>query len=127
MVNSVVRPVPHELLPFYYGAADLCALLSYYESFGMVALEAMACERPVVASRVGGLESLVTDNRTGLLVRPGSVDDCFRALDILLGNPEFRDDAGAAGVRRAWRFTWEATAANILRALEDAASRRAAG
>ena len=119
-------PVPHEMLPPYYGAADVCALPSHYESFGMVALEAMACGRPVIASKVGGLESLVVDNRTGLLVPPGSAADCYRALDAVLGNPQFRDEAGAAGVRHARRFTWDATASNILRALEDVANRQAA-
>jgi D-inositol-3-phosphate glycosyltransferase len=118
--------VPHELLPFYYGAADVCALPSYYESFGMVALEAMACGRPVVASRVGGLESLMRDSATGLLVRPGSIDDCRGALEEMLGNPRFRDDAGAAGVRAAGRFTWKATAEDILSAMEDVANRRSA-
>jgi D-inositol-3-phosphate glycosyltransferase len=60
--------VPHEDLPAYYSAADVSVMPSSYESFGLVAVESLACGTPVVATRVGGLRSIVRDEETGLLV-----------------------------------------------------------
>ncbi|MBV8715416.1 MAG: glycosyltransferase [Chloroflexi bacterium] len=63
-----VGAVPHEELPTYYSAADVSVMPSSYESFGLVAVESLACGTPVVATRVGGLTSIVRDGETGLLV-----------------------------------------------------------
>jgi D-inositol-3-phosphate glycosyltransferase len=60
-----------QLLPYYYSASEIVVMPSHYESFGMVALEAMACGTPVVASQVGGLAFLVRDGETGFVV-PGN-------------------------------------------------------
>jgi D-inositol-3-phosphate glycosyltransferase len=60
--------VAHEELPAYYSAADVSVMPSSYESFGLVAVESLACGTPVVATRVGGLRSIVRDGETGLLV-----------------------------------------------------------
>jgi D-inositol-3-phosphate glycosyltransferase len=60
--------VPQEKLPIYYSAATLCVVPSYYESFGLVAMEALACGTPVIASEVGGLPTVVRDRENGLLV-----------------------------------------------------------
>lgn len=57
-------------LPFFYSAADLLIIPSYYEPFGLVALEGMACKTPIIASRVGGLATIVQDNLNGLLFQP---------------------------------------------------------
>ena len=65
---SFIGSVPHEQLPLYYSAADVTVMQSSYESFGLVAVESLACGTPVVATRVGGLTSIVRDGETGLLV-----------------------------------------------------------
>ena len=66
LIDFVGR-VNHDELPLYYNAADVCVVPSYYESFGLVALESMACGTPVVASRVGGLPTIVHHGHTGYL------------------------------------------------------------
>ena len=63
-----VGAVPHEQLPIYYSAADVSVMPSSYESFGLVAVESLACGTPAVATRVGGLTSIVRDGESGLLV-----------------------------------------------------------
>jgi D-inositol-3-phosphate glycosyltransferase len=60
--------VSHERLPLYYAAADVTVMPSSYESFGLVAVESLACGTPVVATRVGGLASIVRDGETGFLI-----------------------------------------------------------
>ena len=60
--------VPHERLPTFYSAADVTVMPSSYESFGLVAVESLACGTPVVATRVGGLTAIIKDGETGLLV-----------------------------------------------------------
>lgn len=57
-----------ETLPYFYSAADLCVIPSYYESFGLVALESLACGTPVVATKVGGMESVVRQGKTGYVI-----------------------------------------------------------
>ncbi len=64
-----VGTVRQEELPLYYSAADLCVIPSYYESFGLVALESLACGTAVVATRVGGMESVIRHGHNGCLVR----------------------------------------------------------
>src|SRR5439155_16616195 len=65
---AFVGAVDHDSLPLFYNAADICVVPSHYESFGLVAVEAMACGVPVIASRVGGLMGTVKDGETGYLV-----------------------------------------------------------
>jgi D-inositol-3-phosphate glycosyltransferase len=64
--------VKHEELPYYYSAADVCVVPSYYESFGLVALESLACGTPVVATDVGNLRSVVRQGETGYVVKENS-------------------------------------------------------
>ena len=85
---SFVGAVPHEDLPMYYNAADVCVVPSYYESFGLVAVEAMACGVPVVASRVGGLTSTVSDGETGYLIPWRCPEPFAERLELLLDNDE---------------------------------------
>lgn len=99
--------VQHDRLPLYYSAADVCVVPSYYESFGLVAVEAMACGTPVVASRVGGLTSTVRDGVTGYLIPWRCPEPFTERLETLLANGELRDNLGAAARRAAQEFGWE--------------------
>ena len=96
-----------EFLPYYYSAAELLVMPSHYESFGMVALEAMACGTPVVASHVGGLVHLVKDNETGLIVPNGDPKALGEALARLLLDDDFREKLGKAAIRHARKYSWD--------------------
>jgi D-inositol-3-phosphate glycosyltransferase len=105
--------VPHEDLPLVYNAADICVMPSYYESFGLVALEAMACGVPVVASRVGGLKETVQDGRTGYLVPWRCPEPFAERLDLLLTNEPLRANLGEEARRVAQDFRWTAVAEQV--------------
>lgn len=102
-----------DALPYYYSAADVVVMPSLYESFGMVALEAMACGTPVVASDVGGLSFVVRDGETGFLVPerdPRALADC---LEQLLHHPELRAQLGQRGIEVAREYAWPLIADRI--------------
>ena len=96
-------------------AADVTVLPSYYESFGMVALEAMACGSPVVGSRVGGLTTTVRDGVTGYLVPEGDATALAQRLADLLTDPDARERLGREGARWAAQHRWPCVAGVICR------------
>ena len=112
---TFVGAQPQQRLREWYVAADVTVLPSYYESFGMVALEAMACGSPVVASRVGGLQTTVRDGVTGLLVPEG--DPCALAATItrVLGDDAVRWRLGREGQRWAAQHRWPCVGEAICR------------
>ncbi len=103
---SFVGAVEHEKLPLYYNAADVCVVPSYYESFGLVAIESMACGTPVVASRVGGLTSTISDGETGYLIPWRCPEPFAERLELLLDNDELRASFGQAAREAVQRFRW---------------------
>jgi D-inositol-3-phosphate glycosyltransferase len=110
----------------WYCASDVVAVPSYNESFGLVALEAQACGRPVVATDVGGLRHAVRDGQTGLLVHGHDAGHWADALAALLDDPEERARMGANAAGHASRFSWDNTAAAMLEAYHTARVLRAA-
>ncbi|WP_433827424.1 D-inositol-3-phosphate glycosyltransferase [Actinoplanes sp. CA-015351] len=103
-----------------YRAADLVAVPSYNESFGLVALEAQACGTPVVAAAVGGLVTAVQDGISGVLVDGHDPADWARVLERLLDSPAQRHRLAAGAVAHASQFSWDRTADNLLRVYRDA-------
>jgi D-inositol-3-phosphate glycosyltransferase len=98
--------VPHELLTPLYRAADALVIASRYESFGLVAVEALACGTPVVASKVGGLPSVVRDDENGVLVPWRSSQAFAEQLDGLLDDPARLQRFRAAARPSVERFDW---------------------
>jgi len=99
-VVQLLGSLPQVELPRYYAAADCVVVPSHYESFGLVAVEAMACGTPVVASRVGGLSLSVKDGETGFLV-PARDDAAFAdRIGRLVRSPELVTRLGQAAARR---------------------------
>jgi D-inositol-3-phosphate glycosyltransferase len=105
--------VDHSLLPLYYNAADVCVVPSYSESFGLVALEAMACGTPVVASRVGGLQGTIRDSETGFLVPWRCPEPFAERLELLLENEELRRNLGASARAAAEDYAWPRIAERV--------------
>ncbi len=114
--------VPHRDLPLYYNAADVCVVPSYYESFGLVAVEAMACGTPVIASRVGGLKETVLDGRTGYLVPWRCPEPFAERLELLLSNEALRRSMGREARLAAERFRWSEVAARVEDVYHDLVS-----
>ncbi len=102
-----------DCLPYYYSAADLVVMPSRYESFGMVALEAMACGTPVVASDVGGLSFVVRDGETGYLVPEGNPYALADCVGYLLHHPGLRSHLGKRGIEVAREYAWPRIADDI--------------
>lgn len=103
-----------DTLPYYYSAADVLVMPSHYESFGMVALEAMACGTPVIASQVGGLAYLIKDGETGYHVPDQDSDALCEKLNLLLGDPRLRQAMGERAAQYARNYVWENIAAQIV-------------
>lgn len=113
---------PREELPLLYSAADVVAVPSHYESFGLVAVEAMACGTPVVAARAGGLAFTVEDGVSGLLVTPRSPHELAAALTLLLRDDSLHRELAAGARPAAERFAWPAVAASIRHVYERLAA-----
>lgn len=102
-----------ETLPYYYSAAEVLIMPSHYESFGMVALEAMACGTPVVASQVGGLAFLVKDGVTGFVVPGGEPELLADTLTRLICEPELRRKLGRQAAEYARNYSWDIIATKL--------------
>jgi D-inositol-3-phosphate glycosyltransferase len=107
-------PQSQDVLPDYYAAADVCLVPSLYESFGMVALEAMACGVPVIASRVGGLPGTVQDGLTGLLIPEGDVRALADGIASLVEDEGRRWLLGRQATEWARRFAWPCIARSVV-------------
>lgn len=107
-------PVNRELLPYIYSIADVCAVPSLYESFGLVAVEAMSCGTPVIASKVGGLAHTVIDGYSGLHFLPGRSDQLADAiLKLLTDTKKLKEIGFNARLRTAKEFGLERTVKQI--------------
>ncbi len=112
--TQFVGQIGHDLLPLYYTAADVCVIPSHYEPFGLVAIEAMACGTPVVASAVGGLKFTVVPGETGLLAPSQQPAEFARAIARILSDEVWaRKLRRQASIRVQQNFSWSGVAARL--------------
>ncbi len=109
-----VGRVDQEEMPLYYSAADVCVVPSFYESFGLAALESMACGTPVVASRVGGLSTVVQHGRTGYLKSWRCPEAFADSVEMIISSKRLQSSMGIAARKRAEDLGWDQVAKRIL-------------
>jgi D-inositol-3-phosphate glycosyltransferase len=102
-------------LPDYYSAADVCVVPSYYESFGLVALEALACGTPVVAADIGDVKNIIKPGKTGYVIRTNTPQNLADGISRMLLLPQ-RDIEAALSIRASVRrYSWDNVADAIIR------------
>ena len=111
----IVGYVPDELLVPHYQQADLFVLPSIYEPFGMTALEAMACGRPVIASKFGGIKNAISSGENGVLIDPSNPQEFAGAMIELLTDKKLSESMGKAGHKTIHKhFSWEIIAERYI-------------
>jgi len=114
-IFDFVGRVDQEDMPLYYSAADVCVVPSFYESFGLAALESMACGTPVVASRVGGLSTVIQHGRTGYLKSWRCPEAFANSLEMIISSKRLQNSMGIAARKRAEDLGWDQVAERMLR------------
>ena len=118
--------VKQEILPFFYSAANLCVVPSYYESFGLVVLESLACGTPVVATKVGGAESVIRHGETGYVIRNNDSYHLADKIALVLSTSNGDADVGtvrASVVNYSWSNITETILAEYRSVLRDFSTR----
>ncbi|MDK2981960.1 MAG: D-inositol-3-phosphate glycosyltransferase [Chloroflexota bacterium] len=103
-----------DTLQYYYSAAEIVIMPSHYESFGMVALEAMACGTPVIATQVGGLQHLVQNGKTGFTIPNDNVDVLEQSLTKLICKEGLREEMSRNSVVYARSYAWDVITPRII-------------
>lgn len=116
-VDDMVRfqgRVEHDLLPLYYSAADMLVVPSYYESFGLVALESLACGTPVIATRVGAIDTLIRDGKNGLRIEDPSPRALASAIEKFI-SARFSVSMSREEIRASvLNYSWSNIASAVL-------------
>jgi D-inositol-3-phosphate glycosyltransferase len=102
------------VLQYYYSAAEMLVMPSHYESFGMVALESMACGTPVIATQVGGLQHLVQDQETGFIIPNDDPNALEEKITQLLCKQELKEELGENSILYAHSFSWDLITKKII-------------
>jgi D-inositol-3-phosphate glycosyltransferase len=119
-----VGAVPQEKLPHFYSAADLMVVPSYYESFGLVAVESLACGTPVIATKVGGLQYIVQDGGNGFLIPWRCAGLFAEKIDAVLSDPALLEELRASARPSVTRYSWRMVAAQIRQVYDNLTAER---
>ena len=115
--DSVTFPgvIRHEQLPYFYSAADVCVVPSYYESFGLVALESMACGTPVVAANVGGVDGIIRQGETGYVVTDNAPRHLADKITLLLSKSNHNAESAHSIRASVTPFSWTNIAEMVVK------------
>ncbi|MCH7951243.1 glycosyltransferase [Patescibacteria group bacterium] len=113
--TSFLGSQDQRVLPNYYSAAEVTIIPSSHESFGIVALESMACATPVIVSNVGGLQYLVEHKKTGILVPPDKSEPLAVAIKMLLEDHERKKSLGKNAHQKAQHYAWPKITSKITK------------
>ena len=117
---KILGGVESEYLPGIYAASDLFVLPSIMEGFGIVLLEAMATGKPCVTTMAGGIEDVVIDGKTGIIVPPADTVSLYHAMKTILVNDDLAKKLGMAGRKRVKEnFTWDIVAKRTLEVYKE--------
>jgi D-inositol-3-phosphate glycosyltransferase len=115
--------IKQDRLPYFYSAADVCVVPSYYESFGLVPLESLACGTPVVATDVGDLKNIIRQGETGYVIADNAPGNIAASIASILSKPP-RDTESTLVIRASVsRFNWANIAEDVVRELRMALER----
>ncbi|MFC1948318.1 glycosyltransferase [Chloroflexota bacterium] len=107
--------VKQDRMPYYYSAADVCVIPSFYESFGLVALESLSCGTPIVANDVGDLKNIVRQGETGYVINNNNPDQLAEKITLVLNKPVDERESISSIRDSVKEFAW----ANVAEALAD--------
>jgi len=119
---SFLELVKQEKLPYYYSAADVCVIPSYYESFGLVALESLACGTPVVTTKVGDMENIIRQGETGYVIEDNAPDRIAEKISRLLSRPDGSGELINSMVASVGRYSWSRIAERIAKECNEVLS-----
>jgi len=103
-----------------YNSVDIFVLPSLYEPCGIAILEAMGCSRPSIGSRIGGIQEIIQQGKSGLLVKPGSSQEIHKAINRLLDDPKLARKLGQGARKRVLEdFTWDIVTRKVDRFYHD--------
>ncbi|MFC1991318.1 glycosyltransferase [Chloroflexota bacterium] len=111
--------IEQERLPYYYSAANVCVISSYYESFGLVALESLACGTPIVANDVGDFRNIIRQGETGYVVTDNEPRHLAEKIDLLLARPGYDKNAVLSIRASVSRYRWENIAISIVKEFQQ--------
>ncbi len=116
--------IKQEQLPYFYSAADVCVVPSYYESFGLVALESLACGTPVVAADVGDLKNIIRQGETGYVVDGNTPQNLADGIALLLSRPPGDVDSALSIRDSINRYSWANIAEGVISELSLSTDRQ---
>jgi len=109
-----------EKLPYYYSAADVCVIPSYYESFGLVALESLACGTPVIANDVGDIKNIIRRGETGYVLTDNEPHNIAEKIDLLFARSDDGKNTAFSIRESVSEYSWQNIANSIVEELQQA-------